>query len=96
MQFRPKDINSDLFWLNRDGRGLTPNRVEKIVRYHAAKAGLGRCYPHMLRHTSSVMYLRNGGDVFSLQRKLGHSSLAMTRRYSNLTDIDIRSQHLVK
>lgn len=40
------------------------------------------------------MYLRNGGDVFSLKRKLGHKSLVMTRRYSNLADADVRDQHL--
>jgi site-specific recombinase XerD len=55
---------------------------------------LKRCYAHKLRHTSSIMYLRNGGDVFSLQKKLGHRSLVMTRHYSNLADSDVRAQHL--
>jgi len=57
-------------------------------------AGLERYYPHKLRHTSSVIYLRNGGDPFSLQKKLGHSSLQMTRHYCELADADVRAAHL--
>jgi integrase/recombinase XerD len=53
------------------------------------------CNPHKLRHSSSVIYLRNGGDAFSLQKKLGHSSLEMTRHYCNLADADVRAKHLM-
>ena len=35
----------------------------------------------------------NGGDVFSLQRILGHSSLASVRTYLNLFACDIKKQH---
>jgi site-specific recombinase XerD len=94
MRCRPEPVGTDNFWLRRDGRPLTPDRIEKLVSTYGKKAGLKRCYAHKLRHTSSVMYLRNGGDVFSLQKKLGHRSLDMTRRYSNLADSDVRAQHL--
>ena len=94
MKCRPEPVGTDNFWLRRDGQPLTPKRIEKLISAYGKKAGLKRCYAHKLRHTSSVMYLRNGGDVFSLQKKLGHRSLAMTRHYSNLADSDIRAQHL--
>jgi len=94
LKCRPEPIGTDNFWLRRDGRPLLPKRIEKLVSAYGKKAGLKRCYAHKLRHTSSVMYLRNGGDVFSLQKKLGHRSLAMTRHYSNLADSDVRAQHL--
>ena len=94
MKCRPEPIGTDNFWLRRDGRPLLPKRIEKLVSAYGKKAGLKRCYAHKLRHTSSVMYLRNGGDVFSLQKKLGHRSLVMTRHYSNLADSDVRAQHL--
>ena len=94
MKCRPEPIGTDNFWLRRDGRPLLPKRIEKLISAYGKKAGLKRCYAHKLRHTSSVMYLRNGGDVFSLQKKLGHRSLVMTRHYSNLADSDVRAQHL--
>ncbi len=94
LKCRPQPVGTDNFWLRRDGRPLLPMRIQKLVSAYGKKAGLKRCYAHKLRHTSSVMYLRNGGDVFSLQKKLGHRSLVMTRHYSNLADSDVRAQHL--
>ena len=94
LKYRPEPIGTENYWLRYDGRPLLPKRIEKLINAYGAKAGLKRCYAHKLRHTSSVMYLRNGGGVFSLQKKLGHRSLVMTRRYSNLADSDVRSQHL--
>jgi site-specific recombinase XerD len=94
MKHRPTPVATDRFWLTIDGYALKGDRIEKIVTAYGRKARLTRCYPHKLRHTSSVMYLRNGGDPFSLQKKLGHSSLQMTRHYSNLADSDVKAQHL--
>ena len=46
-----------------------------------------------MRHTFAKNYLLNGGDIFSLQRILGHSSLASVRLYLNLFAADIKKQH---
>ena len=94
LKHRPEPVGTGNFWLRRDGQPLPAGRIEKLVSMYGKKAGLKRCYAHKLRHTSSVLYLRSGGDVFSLQKKLGHRSLVMTRRYSNLADSDVRDAHL--
>ena len=52
-----------------------------------------RVSPHTLRHTFAVLYIRNGGDSFSLQEILGHSTLDMTRRYVHLARRDVAEQH---
>jgi integrase len=49
--------------------------------------------PYDLRHAFALNFLRNGGNVFALQRIMGHSDLSMTRRYIALTEGDIQGQH---
>lgn len=39
---------------------------------------------HVLRHTFASHFMMNGGNILTLQRILGHSSLAMTMKYAHL------------
>jgi site-specific recombinase XerD len=89
---QPAKSNTDPLFLTADGRPLTKDRVEKIMSYYGKKAEISgvRCSPHTFRHTAAVRFLRNGGDIFSLQRILGHTSLEMTRKYCELADITRR------
>lgn len=81
--------------LNDNGLPLTRNGVQQMLRRYGRKAGIAgvRCSPHTLRHTFARNYLLNGGDIFSLQKILGHSSLASVRMYLNLFTTDIKTQH---
>lgn len=40
---------------------------------------------HVLRHTFASHYMMNGGDILTLQRVLGHASLAMTMKYAHFS-----------
>jgi site-specific recombinase XerD len=48
---------------------------------------------HTWRHTFAKNYLLNGGDVFSLQKIMGHADLDTTRQYLNLNVEEIKMQH---
>ena len=95
--YRPEPIHPGVLnlFLTIRGRPLSPHTVyERIVLYGQRAHVVGvRCSPHTFRHTFSKSFLLNGGDMFSLQKILGHTSLAMVRMYVNLTDGDVQVQH---
>lgn len=87
---------SDNLFLNRDGMPLTSNGIQSIIERHATKVGIQgvRASPHTCRHYFAIAYLRNGGDVFTLQRILGHETLDMVRNYVNVAQYDLQEAHL--
>jgi len=94
LQTRSDDLPN--LWLTEGrkplGRWGIKSMVYDLFRY--AEIDGYRLGPHTFRHTAAVNYLRNGGDVFTLQRLLGHSTLEMTKRYlSSLNDDDIIVAH---
>lgn len=78
-------------FLGRSGRPRTIRSVYQAMRRVAAVAGITgvRVSPHTCRHTFAITYLRNGGNVFVLQQALGHTDLAMVRRYVALAEVDL-------
>jgi site-specific recombinase XerD len=87
---------SDNLFLTKYGMPLTPNRIQSIIEGYSQKAGITgvRASPHTFRHTFAISYLRNGGDVFTLQRILGHETLDMVRNYIYLAQYDLQKTHL--
>ena len=84
----------DLLFVTRNGRRLTRHQVHKRMAAYARAAGIqGRCSPHILRYSFAVSWLRAGGDVITLQRVLGHSSLTMVNHYAVLASADIQAAH---
>lgn len=90
---RPKTFSGALFVGSR-GENLAAEGIRQVIRRVSRRANVAGVHPHRLRHTAAVTFLRAGGDVFTLQRILGHSTLAMTRNYVTLTDTDIKATHL--
>jgi len=94
---RPDPDSSQVshFFLSRQGFPLRPRAVQSIIARVGRRANVSgvRCSPHTFRHTFAKQYLLNGGDVFSLQRILGHTSLETVKLYVNLTSLDLSRQH---
>lgn len=68
---------------------LTPlkqSTVKQLFRRLKVSASIPRLRPHLLRHSFATRYLENGGDIYSLQLILGHTSLEMVKKYIHLTN----------
>lgn len=66
--------DGDDVFLSVDGRPLSSNAVRLVLSRLGERSGVKRLHPHLCRHTFATKYLINGGDVFSLQQILGHTS----------------------
>lgn len=84
----------DNVFLNRSGRPLSGDWIYKIISDVCRKAGIQgkRLGPHTCRHTFAKSFLMNGGDLLTLQRILGHSSLEVVRMYVDLNVKDLIEQ----
>lgn len=81
-------VGSDMDW-----RPMTRHNLGLLLRRLGKKAGFEGIHPHRFRHTFAIQYLRNGGDIFTLQELLGHSTLMMVRRYARVAQVDIERSH---
>jgi integrase/recombinase XerD len=87
------DVDAYLF-LDKDGQSpLNRDSMRHILLRIGKRAGVTNPHPHRWRHTFTVEYLRNGGDVFTLQQLLGHSTLDMVLRYVQLAQTDMERAH---
>ena len=57
--------------------------LHRVLR--AAELPKGYITFHSLRHTFASHWMMNGGDLFKLQKILGHKSVQMTLRYAHLS-----------
>jgi integrase/recombinase XerD len=78
-------------FVNFRGEPLTRQGLYKIVRRHAATAGLAeRMSPHTLRHTFATHLLAGGCDLRSVQEMLGHADVATTQLYTHLSSARLK------
>lgn len=80
-------------WLTARRGTLTKNGLREVVRRRAKLAGIPMPGMHAFRRAFAIGYLRAGGDVLTLQRLLGHASLAIVHRYVRLLTDDLQRAH---
>lgn len=87
-----EDEDAPLF-LGKFERPMNPNTLRHLISRLGEKVGIKKCYPHRFRHTFAITYLRAGGDLFTLQAMLGHSSLDMVKHYVKIAEVDVQQAH---
>ena len=95
LQGQGEASSAGLVFATRDGKKLGQRNMLRHFKVLGTRLRISgvRFSFHTLRHTFAVNYIRNGGDVFRLQRVLGHSTLEMTRKYVNLQTSDLQAVH---
>jgi len=88
-----RTTEGDPLFIVESGRPFTRHRVLDLLQSIGARAGVTAVTVHRFRHTFAIQYLRNGGDPYTLQRILGHSSLDMVKRYLAIVQSDIETAH---
>ncbi len=82
--FMARNCEEDYVFLSKNGKRLNDQAISKFMKEAADAVGVSpkvRVSPHTCRHTFAHQQLKNGLDLYSLSRLLGHESVSITQRY---------------
>lgn len=80
------ETDSDSFLLLNSGKPISESYVGKLVKEKLSLITTQqKRSPHVLRHSFATAMLNNSADLASIQKLLGHQSLATTEVYTHLS-----------
>lgn len=86
-----KGQESEYLFVNCSGSVMSRQGFWKLIKQYAAKAGIeSEITPHTLRHSFAAHLVQNGADLKSVQEMMGHSDIATTQMYLNLSADHVR------
>ena len=80
-------------WLSERGAALTTWGLGQLLQRLGERAEVEHCHPHTFRRTCALWSLRAGMSIYHLQNMLGHSDLAVLRRYLAIVEGDVEEAH---
>lgn len=90
---RPQDLVDRPLITTGAGDPFDRFALLNLLKRIGSRANVPETNPHRFRHTFAIMYLRNGGDPFTLQMLLGHSDMDTVRRYLAIAQADVEKNH---
>lgn len=90
LEYRSHENDEDYLFCNQYGEKLTTNACRIAISRFGQKRGVMHCGVHKFRHTFAKNWILLGGDVFRLQKILGHSSMDIVRKYVNIYGRDLQ------
>lgn len=94
LQSRPDaDRKAAPLFATRTGSHIDRNSLRQLLQRIGARQGVPGVTLHRFRHTFAINFLRNGGNIYALQRMLGHETLSMVQRYLAIVQSDVDNAH---
>jgi len=87
--------SSNLFFPNRDGGQLLYDNTRRDFKKLCTKLGIDDFEGsfHAFRRKFAKSYVKNGGNLFYLMKALGHTTLAMSKKYVEVETEDLQETH---
>lgn len=85
-----KGENEDYLFCTAFGTQVNRNTISGNLRSYNRKRGVTITGIHRFRHTFAKNWILNGGDIFRLQKILGHSDMEVVRNYVNMFTNDLQ------
>jgi integrase/recombinase XerD len=80
----------DYLFCNEYGEKASERTYQQLVRRYNVKRNVNKTSCHTFRHTFAKNWILNSGDMFRLQKILGHSDLTVTKEYVNMFGQDLQ------
>lgn len=83
----------DYLFCSEQGEQLSAEGLKSSFDRYCKDRNVPQRGSHALRHSFAKMYLMNGGDIFRLQKLLGHKDISVTRKYLDLLPEDLKQDY---
>lgn len=80
----------DYVFCNDFGEQGTRRSYQQLVQKYNLKRNVNKTSCHLFRHTFAKQWILAGGDIFRLQKILGHYDLEMTKEYLQMFGQDLQ------
>jgi len=90
---RPAAHPKDPLFATENGYAISRFVLRRLCLNIGQRAGVADCHPHRFRHSFAINYIRNGGDPWTLQEILGHSSMDTIKIYLRIAQNDMDAVH---